>query len=59
MARSVTDASRGSAVITANMQSVSDAADSTAAGAADSRRAATELARMSADLQTLVGRFTY
>ena len=59
MARSVTDASRGSTEITANMQTVADAANSTASGASDSQRAATELARMSSDLQSLVGRFTY
>jgi methyl-accepting chemotaxis protein len=41
------------------MQAVADAADSTASGASDSQRAATELARMSADLQSLVGQFTY
>ena len=59
MARSVNDASRGSTEITANMQGVADAAASTASGASDSQRAATELARMSADLQALVGQFTY
>ncbi|MCU1387712.1 MAG: hypothetical protein JWL72_1050 [Ilumatobacteraceae bacterium] len=59
MARSVNDASRGSTEITANMQNVRDAANSTASGASDSQRAATELARMSSDLQALVAQFNY
>ena len=59
IARSVNDASRGSNEITVNMQTVAQAADSTASGASDSQRAATELTRMAADLQSLVGRFSY
>jgi PAS domain S-box-containing protein len=59
IARSVTDASRGSSEITANMQAVTTAAESTASGAADSQRASSELARMAADLQKLVGQFSY
>ncbi|MCU1398006.1 MAG: hypothetical protein JWN62_1115, partial [Acidimicrobiales bacterium] len=35
------------------------AANSTASGASDSQRAATELARMSSDLQALVAQFNY
>ena len=59
IARSVNDASRGSSEISSNMQAVESAAESTAAGAADSQQAASELSRMAADLQTLVGQFTY
>jgi len=59
IARNVVDANRGSNEITANMQAVAEAADSTAHGAADSQRAASELARMAVELQTLVGQFTY
>ena len=59
IARSVNDASRGSSEITSNMQAVGSAAESTSAGAADSQQAASELSRMAADLQTLVGQFTY
>ena len=59
IARSVTDASRGSTEITSNMQAVAAAAESTSSGAADSQQASSELARMAADLQSLVGRFTY
>jgi len=54
--RSLHEASRRSAEITTNMQAVAEAANSTAAGASDSQQAATELARMSADLQALVAR---
>jgi len=56
---SVNDASRGSTEITSNMQAVGEAAESTASGAADSNQAASELSRMAAELQTLVGQFTY
>ncbi len=59
ISRNVSDASHGSSRIATNIQVVANAADSTASGASDSQRAATELARMSADLQTLVGHFRY
>ena len=59
IAHSVNDAARGSMEITANMQGVSQAAEGAASGALDSRRAATELARMASDLQGLVDAFTY
>ena len=59
IAQSVTDASRGSSEITSNMQAVGAAAESTASGAADSNQAASELSRMAAELQNLVGQFTY
>ena len=59
ISRSIHEASQGSAEITDNMQAVARVAESTAAGAADSQNAATELARMASDLQTLVGSFRY
>jgi methyl-accepting chemotaxis protein len=59
IARNVSDASRGTIEITTNMEAVRDTADSTASGAADSQRAATELARMAFELQTLVAQFSY
>ena len=59
IARSVHQVSTGSTQITANMQTVARTAESTASGADDSHRAATELAHMSADLEMLVRRFTY
>jgi methyl-accepting chemotaxis protein len=54
MARSVNEASRGAQQITHMLSSVNDAAASTAAGANDSRQAATELAELAAQLHTLV-----
>ena len=45
--------------ITTSMQTVRETADGTASGAADSQQAATELARMAAELQTMVSQFTY
>jgi len=59
IARSVTDASLGSARITTNMQRVAETAESTAAGANDTQHAADTLTRMAADLQILVRRFSY
>ena len=56
MARSVSDAGRGSLEIANNMRSVAVTADSTAAGAADAQRAATELAEIASRLQALVVR---
>jgi len=59
IARSVTDAGLGSSQITADMERVAHAVESTAAGATDSQRASDHVARMAGDLQALVGRFTY
>ncbi|WP_420451811.1 methyl-accepting chemotaxis protein [Ilumatobacter sp.] len=59
IARSVDDASRGSSEITDSMRAVAAAAENTSSGAADSQQAATELARMAAELQGLVAKFTY
>jgi methyl-accepting chemotaxis protein len=59
IARNVSEANRGSAEIAENISGVAAAAESTASGANDSQRASAELARMAAELQQLVGRFTY
>jgi methyl-accepting chemotaxis protein len=59
IARSVTDAGIGSSQITADMEAVAQAVESTATGATDSQRASDHVARMAGDLQALVGRFTY
>jgi len=59
IARSVTDAGAGSSQITADMELVAQAVESTATGASDSQRASDHVARMAGDLQELVGRFTY
>jgi methyl-accepting chemotaxis protein len=59
IARNVSEANRGSAEIAENISGVASAADSTASGASDSQRASAELARMAAELQQLVGRFSY
>ncbi|MDQ2650680.1 MAG: methyl-accepting chemotaxis protein [Actinomycetota bacterium] len=59
IARNVSEANRGSAEIAENISGVASAAESTASGASDSQRASAELARMAAELQQLVGRFTY
>jgi methyl-accepting chemotaxis protein len=59
MSRSVTDAARGAGEIAANISSVASAAKGTTDGALDTRSAATELSRMAAALQSLVGRFNY
>ena len=58
MARSVTDAGRGSLEIATNLRSVGATADSTAAGAADVERAAGELAQMASRLKSLVDRIS-
>jgi len=54
MARSVNDASKGASRITGNITAVVDAAASTASGAADSLRAAGELAEMATRMHALV-----
>ena len=57
MSRSVAEAATGSTEIAANIVGVAAAASSTTDGVAESQRAASELAQMSADLRTLVARF--
>jgi methyl-accepting chemotaxis protein len=59
MSRNVSEAATGTGEIARNITGVADAAQSTSAGVAQSREAAENLAEMSADLQKLVGRFTY
>jgi methyl-accepting chemotaxis protein len=58
MNRSVAEAATGSGEIAANIAGVATAAEQTTQGAAESEQAVGELARMSADLKELVGRFT-
>jgi methyl-accepting chemotaxis protein len=59
MARNVADAAAGSQEIATNVVGVASAAQLTTAGVGESQRAAVDLARMSADLQSLVGTFRY
>jgi len=57
MARNVSEASRGSGEITANIAGVAQAADSTSRGSSDTRRAAQELVQTSAQLRNLIEQF--
>jgi methyl-accepting chemotaxis protein len=59
IACNVSEAARGSSEITRNITGVAAAAQSTAAGSAQSQGAASELARIAAELHSLVGRFRY
>ena len=59
MARSVTEAATGSGEIAENIGAVATAAQDTKGGASNSQEASQELARMAAELQKLVGQFTY
>ena len=59
MGRNVVEATRGTGEITENIAGVAEAAQSTSSGASDSQKASTELARMAADLQKLVGQFKF
>jgi methyl-accepting chemotaxis protein len=59
MNRSVSEAATGSGQIAENISSVATAAEMTTEGVDQTRTAAHELARMSTELQTLVGRFTF
>jgi methyl-accepting chemotaxis protein len=58
MARNVGEAAKGSGEITRNISGVAEAAKSTSHGANDSLKASQSLAKMSTELQSLVGRFT-
>ncbi|HET9656651.1 MAG TPA: CHASE3 domain-containing protein [Kineosporiaceae bacterium] len=55
--RNVADASTGSASIAENILHLAESAQQTSAGVEDTRRAVDDLARMSHDLQQLVGQF--
>jgi methyl-accepting chemotaxis protein len=55
--RNITAAARGSQEISDNITGVAHAATDTTTGAGDTERAARELARVAAELTTLVGRF--
>jgi methyl-accepting chemotaxis protein len=57
MSRSVSEAATGSTEIASNIVGVAQAADATSAGIGESQRAAADLAQMSAELTSLVGRF--
>ncbi|MCW2777540.1 MAG: mcp13, partial [Frankiales bacterium] len=57
MSRSVAEAATGSTEIAANIIGVAQAAETTSSGVVDSQRAASELAQMSNELNTLVGTF--
>ena len=59
MSRSVQEAATGSSEIAGTITGVSAAADSTTQALTQTRTAVDELSRMSADLRTSVGRFTY
>jgi methyl-accepting chemotaxis protein len=58
MNRSVSEAATGSTEIAANISGVAAAAADTTQGVAQAQQAVDDLTRMSAELQTLVGRFT-
>jgi len=55
--RTVSEAATGSTEIARNVDSVSTVSRNTTEGAANSQKAANELARMAGELQQLVGRF--
>jgi methyl-accepting chemotaxis protein len=59
MARNVEEASKGSSEIAQNITVVAQAAESTNSGATDTQTAAGELARMAAELQSIVSRFKF
>jgi len=57
--KNVVEAARSHTDITGSIGGVAEAARMTAAGVAETRRAAGELAQMAAELESLVGRFDY
>ena len=59
ISRNISQAASGSGEIAANIIAVANAAGSTRAGVEEARSAATDLARMSTDLQRLVAQFRY
>jgi methyl-accepting chemotaxis protein len=58
MTRSVSEAAAGSAEIAATIVGVAEAAGTTTTGVRESQRAVGELAQLSAELSSLVGRFS-
>jgi methyl-accepting chemotaxis protein len=59
MSRSVAEAATGTTQIADNMTALAGTARGTAAGVEEAQRATAELARMSQDLQAVVGQFRY
>jgi methyl-accepting chemotaxis protein len=59
MGRNVAEAATGANEIARNISAVAAAADATTGGVAESRQSTADLARMAAELQHLVSRFTY
>jgi len=59
IARNVAEAAQGGKQVGENIGAVATAARGTTGGAADTQNAAGELARMAAELQTLIGQFKY
>jgi methyl-accepting chemotaxis protein len=59
MNRNVSEAATGSTQIAENITGVAQAAATTTAGVTESQRSVDELARMAAELRTLVGQFRY
>ncbi|RJK95903.1 methyl-accepting chemotaxis protein, partial [Vallicoccus soli] len=59
MNRNVSEAATGSGEIAASITGVATAAQVTTEGVGQSQQAVGELARMSSELQALVGRFRY
>jgi methyl-accepting chemotaxis protein len=59
MGRNVAEAATGANEIARNITTVAAAAHTTTGGVTESRQSAAELARMAAELQQLVSRFTY
>ncbi|TVR66780.1 MAG: HAMP domain-containing protein [Gemmatimonadales bacterium] len=57
--RNVSEAAQGSTEIAQNITGVAEAAGQTSAGAQQGQQASSELARMAAELQTLVGQFKF
>jgi hypothetical protein len=59
MGRNVAESAQGSGEIARNITSVAEAAHNTADGAGQTMTAATELARMAAELKQLISRFSF
>jgi hypothetical protein len=59
MGRSVAESAAGSNEIARNVTTVASAAHNTASGAGQTQTAATELARMAAELKQLLSRFSF
>ncbi len=59
ISRNVSEAAKGTSEIASNITVVASAAKNTTTGAADSQSASGELAKMAAELQSLVSRFKY